>query len=131
MYDYGLRLGAVYQIYDDCVDLVGVEETAGKTLRTDLEKGKLTLPILNLLETASDAQRMKLTARIVNQQPLDLPVLLGIAEYEGAVEAAIDTAKDLLKQCHDDLSVLPENESSQALHQIAYFLDSLLEKCRR
>lgn len=131
MYDYGLRLGAVYQIYDDCVDLVGVEETVGKTLRTDLEKGKLTLPILNLLESASDAQRMKLTARIVNQQPLDLPVLLGIAEYEGAVEAAIDTAKDLLKQCHDDLGVLPDNESSRALHQIAYFLDSLLEKCRR
>jgi octaprenyl-diphosphate synthase len=100
-------------------------------LRTDLEKGKLTLPILNLLESASDSQRMKLTARIINQQPLDLPVLVGIAEYEGAVESAIDTAKDLLGKCHDDLSVLPDNESSQALHQIARFLGGLLEKCRR
>jgi len=27
--------------------------------------------------------------------------------------------------------VLPDNESSQALHQIARFLGSLLEKCRR
>ena len=131
MYDYGLRLGAVYQIYDDCLDLVGVEETVGKTLRTDLEKGKLTLPILNLLESASDSQRMKLTARIINQQPLDLPVLVGIAEYEGAVESAIDTAKELLGQCYDDLTVLPDNECSQALHQIARFLDGLLEKCRR
>ena len=131
MYDYGMRLGAVYQIYDDCLDLVGDEEDVGKTLRTDLEKGKLTLPILNLLESASDAQRMKLTARIINQQPLDLPVLVGIAEYEGAVESAIDTAKGLLSKCHEDLSVLPDNESSQALHQIARFLGSLLEKCRR
>ena len=131
LYDYGLRLGAVYQIYDDCLDLVGVEETVGKTLRTDLEKGKLTLPILNLLESASDAQRMKLTARIINQQPLDLPVLVGIAEYEGAVESAIDTAKGLLSRCHKDLEILQDNESTAALHQIAYFLDSLLEKCRR
>jgi octaprenyl-diphosphate synthase len=131
MYDYGMRLGAVYQIYDDCLDLVGDEKDVGKTLRTDLEKGKLTLPILNLLESASDAQRMKLTARIINQQPLDLPVLVGIAEYEGAVESAIDTAKGLLNKCHDDLSVLPDNESSLALHQIARFLGALLEKCRR
>ena len=37
----------------------------GKTLRTDLVKGKLTLPILNLLETASEAQRIKLNKRIL------------------------------------------------------------------
>ena len=49
LYDYGMKLGAAYQIYDDCLDLVGAEEEVGKTLRTDLAKGKLTLPILNLL----------------------------------------------------------------------------------
>lgn len=130
LYQYGLRLGAVYQIYDDCLDLVGVEATAGKTLRTDLEKGKLTLPILNLLESTSESQRLMLTSRIIQQQPLELPVLVGIAEYEDAVERAIDTAKQLLDQCHEDLAVLPNNEFSSALHQIAYFLDGLLEKCR-
>ena len=47
LYDYGMKLGTAYQIYDDCLDLVGSEEQVGKTLRTDLEKGKLTLPLLN------------------------------------------------------------------------------------
>jgi hypothetical protein len=56
---------------------------------------------------------------------------VGIAEYEGAVESAIDTARDLLGKCHDDLAVLPDNESTMALHQIARFLGALLEKCRR
>ena len=101
-----MKLGTAYQIYDDCLDLVGSEEVVGKTLRTDLVKGKLTLPILNLLETASEPQRIKLNKRILDQEPLDLPVLLGIAEYEGAIESAVDTALDLLAQSREDLAPL-------------------------
>lgn len=131
LYDYGLKLGTAYQIYDDCLDLVGSEETVGKTLRTDLEKGKLTLPILNLLETASEGQRTKLTKRIIAQEPLDLPVLVGIAEYEGAVESAVDTAQAMLGTCRDHLIGLPGGEYAEALEQITRFLGALLEKCRK
>jgi octaprenyl-diphosphate synthase len=131
LYDFGMRLGTVYQIYDDCLDIVGSEDHVGKTLRTDLEKGKLTLPILNLLESASESQRTKLNKRIIEQEPLDLSVLVGIAEYEGAIESAIDTANGMLEQCRQDLDGLPDNESVAALHQITRFLESLLAKCRR
>ncbi|MCX6867381.1 MAG: polyprenyl synthetase family protein [Verrucomicrobia bacterium] len=128
---YGMKLGTAYQIYDDCLDLVGTEEIVGKTLRTDLLKGKLTLPILNLLETASEPQRIKLNKRILEQEPLDLPVLLGIAEYEGAIENAVDTALDLLAQSRKDLAPLGESVHADALVQITRFLAGLLEKCRR
>lgn len=130
LYRYGMKLGTAYQIYDDCLDLVGDEEDAGKTLRTDLVKGKLTLPILNLLQTASEAQRTKLNKRIINQEPLDLPVLVGIAEYEGAIESAIDTGLGLLASCREEISVLPENDYRDALEQLTYFLGALLENCR-
>lgn len=131
LFDYGLKLGTAYQIYDDCLDLVGSEEAVGKTLRTDLEKGKLTLPILNLLESASESQRAKLSKRIIEQQALDLPVLVGIAEYEGAIESAVDTAREMLGTCRDHLVGLPGGEHVQALEQITWFLDALLQKCRR
>lgn len=131
LYDYGMKLGAAYQIYDDCLDLVGSEDVVGKTLRTDLAKGKLTLPILNLLETASESQRAKLNKRIIDQEPLDLPVLVGIAEYEGAIESAVDTAAGMLQSCRDDLAGLPPSEYTEALAQITWFLNGLLEKCRR
>ena len=128
---YGMKLGTAYQIYDDCLDLVGTEAEVGKTLRTDLVKGKLTLPILNLLETASEPQRIKLNKRILDQEPLDLPVLLGIAEYEGAIESAVDTALGLLTQCREDLAPLGASAHADALRQITRFLGGLLEKCRR
>jgi octaprenyl-diphosphate synthase len=131
LHDYGMKLGTAYQIYDDCLDLCGSEEIVGKTLRTDLVKGKLTLPILNLLETASEAQRIKLNKRILDQEPLDLPVLLGIAEYEGAIESAVDTALDLLDRCRGDLAPLGSSAHADALAGITRFLGGLLEKCRR
>ena len=43
MRQFGLSFGTAYQIYDDCVDLFGTEAAAGKSLGTDLAKGKLTL----------------------------------------------------------------------------------------
>ncbi len=53
---YGRHLGVAYQIYDDCVDLFGREEDAGKSLGTDLANGKLTLPAILMIESASDPQ---------------------------------------------------------------------------
>jgi len=131
LFSYGMKLGTAYQIYDDCLDLVGAEHVVGKTLRTDLAKGKLTLPILNLLETSSEAQRTKLTKRILAQEPFDLPVLVGIAEYEGAIESAVDTALALLEESRADLVGLGPSEHADALVQITWFLAGLLEKCRR
>ncbi len=128
---YGLQLGTAYQVYDDCLDLVGTEQNVGKTLRTDLAKGKLTLPILNLLESASPRQRTMLNRRILEQQPLDLPVLVGIAEYEGAIESAVDTGLGLLEQARAGLAPLPPSEWTGALTGITHYLGGLLEGCRR
>ena len=131
LHNYGLKLGTAYQIYDDCLDLVGAEEEVGKTLRTDLEKGKLTLPLLNLIEQANPAQRDKLNKRIIEQQPLDLPVLIGIAEYEGAVESALNTAADMLNDARTDIQVLEPSKWRDALEEITRYLDGLLNKCRK
>ncbi len=130
MFDYGMKLGTAYQIYDDVVDMIGSEDQIGKTLGTDLEKGKLTLPILNLLERANPAQKAKLTKRIIEQQALDPPVLVGIAEYEGAMEDAIDTAAQLVAEARDTLKLLNASESTTALYNITLFVDQLLKSCR-
>src|SRR5499425_1194213 len=57
---FGLAFGTAYQVYDDCVDLFGSEAEAGKSLGTDLAKGKLTLPVLLLRERAEPADRLRL-----------------------------------------------------------------------
>jgi len=60
---FGRHLGIAYQIFDDLVDLYADESMIGKTLGTDLDKGKFTLPLLLLLEKLSAQERAGLLAR--------------------------------------------------------------------
>lgn len=129
--DFGLHIGTAYQIYDDCIDLVGEESEFGKTLRTDLHKGKLTLPILNLLATATERQREKLHRLLLQREPIDVSALASIADYVGAIEASLDTGQELVAKSRDCLAVLPEGEHKEALQGIASFLAVLLESCRQ
>ncbi len=126
---YGLSLGTAYQIYDDCVDLIGDEAQIGKTLGTDLAKGKLTLPILNLIAEATETQRSKLNRLLVQNEPIDITVLAGIADYEGAVEKALAAAGDILDAGHRELAVLPSNEYTEGLEQVTRFIKGLLATC--
>ena len=127
---YGELLGTAYQIYDDCLDLCGEETKAGKTLGTDLLKGKLTLPVLYLMEDATEAQRGQLNKLILRQEPIDLNVLAGIANYAGAISRAVTTAKGMLAEARAALIILPGNENTAALEGITHYLDSLLDGCR-
>ncbi len=128
--DYGLKLGTAYQIYDDCLDIVGDEKTVGKTLRTDLARGKLTLPILFLLEAATDAQKQKLNRMLLKGEPMDTTILAGIADYEGSVERAIKFAQNMLMEARADLICLAATPHKQALEDIVSYLHSLLDQCR-
>jgi octaprenyl-diphosphate synthase len=60
---FGRHLGIAYQIFDDLVDLYADESMIGKTLGTDLDKGKFTLPLLLLLEKLPLEARAALLAR--------------------------------------------------------------------
>ena len=69
---FGHHLGIAYQIYDDLADFVGEEQRIGKTLGTDLATGKLTLPLMLLLESVSPEERTAIIASLRGGQPLDL-----------------------------------------------------------
>ena len=60
---FGRHLGIAYQIFDDLVDLYADESMIGKTLGTDLEKGKFTLPLLLLLEQMPVEEREAMLIR--------------------------------------------------------------------
>ena len=60
---FGRHVGIAYQIFDDLVDLYADESMIGKTLGTDLSKGKFTLPLMLLLEKLPIEERDSLIAR--------------------------------------------------------------------
>ena len=68
--DFGRHLGVAYQIYDDLVDFLGEEGRIGKTLGTDLATGKLTLPLMLLLEKLPVVERGELVTALREGRPL-------------------------------------------------------------
>src|ERR687884_815739 len=54
--DYGLNLGAAFQLADDLLDFTATHDALGKPAGVDLLEGKLTLPLIYLL-AAEPAQR--------------------------------------------------------------------------
>lgn len=48
--EYGFSLGVMFQLVDDLLDFTGATEALGKPVGGDLREGKITLPIIHLLE---------------------------------------------------------------------------------
>lgn len=101
---FGRHLGIAYQIYDDLADFFGEERRIGKTLGTDLASGKLTLPLLVLMERLPAADRAELAAEINGQRPPQLALRLQqmgehdvFANVAGAVRAELAAASTALE----------------------------------
>ena len=73
---FGRHLGIAYQIYDDLADFFGQEKNIGKTLGTDLQSGKVTLPLLVLLDRLGADERAVLVDEIMRRREADLPARL-------------------------------------------------------
>jgi octaprenyl-diphosphate synthase len=57
---FGRALGIAFQIADDVLDLVGDESTTGKSLGTDVQQQKLTLPLIYLLQRSPEEHATRL-----------------------------------------------------------------------
>ncbi len=56
---FGTSFGMAFQIVDDYLDLIGEEDLVGKSLGTDLHKGKLTLPVLELFSKMEPEEKQE------------------------------------------------------------------------
>ena len=61
---YGMAVGLAFQITDDLFDYLGSESVIGKANGSDLEGGKITLPLINSLRNAPEPERRRMEALI-------------------------------------------------------------------
>lgn len=88
---YGEHLGVAFQIRDDLLDLEEETATIGKTSGRDLEKGKMTLPVILLFEEADKTLFMELTAAIRKK---DAILVRRIVQESGAIDRALAFASE-------------------------------------
>ena len=127
---YGLRIGTAYQIYDDCLDLAGTEARTGKTLGTDLRKGKFTLPVLKFLQGASDFERARCSEWILEGRTAEVAELLRNGTSNGSLNASITSGTELIREGQRAIDHLNSNIYCSALIDLADALVEMLEQLR-
>jgi heptaprenyl diphosphate synthase len=106
--EYGETYGIAFQIVDDVLDVVASEEELGKPAGHDLVEGVYTLPVLRALDT-----QRELRERL--GRPLDgllLDQALSVVRADGAVDAALDTARDYAQHAVTALAPLADTTAT-------------------
>ncbi len=119
---YGSVVGTAYQVYDDCVDLFGSESGAGKSLGTDLAKGKLTWPLLLAWERANAKERASLEHSIKNWQPEYFPTVNALLVKYETLSPSVEIISQYLDKARQTLRDLPASSGKEGLLNLTDFL---------
>ena len=119
---YGRDLGIAFQIADDLLDVSGDESTTGKSLGTDFEKQKPTLPLIRTLEVAEIADR-ELILQIVNgEDNAGVDQLLPLFDRYGAVDYTRRRAQDFIDSANAQLEALKPSAEKELLRSLTHFV---------
>jgi heptaprenyl diphosphate synthase len=125
---YGERVGMVFQIVDDILDVVATDEELGKPAGNDLVEGVYTLPVIRALASseASEALRQILGAPL---EPEQVDAVRSIVRSNGAVGAAVDVARRYAEQSAEALgNVRSDGEGGhRVMAALASLGDHLIE----
>ena len=120
---YGLACGMAFQIVDDCLDFTGDPQKVGKTLATDIEHGRMTLPIIRLLAAASPAERAEHERHLSAQgTPEQVAAFRAIVVASGALSSALATARGHVRAAQSALAAFPAGEGRDQLSLLADFI---------
>jgi octaprenyl-diphosphate synthase len=125
---FGRHLGIAYQIFDDLVDLYADESMIGKTLGTDLEKGKFTLPLLLLLEKLPTEERDALIARFKSGDPsVAADFTAGLHDFP-IFEEVVASFESELARATDAVAPFAELPPVDAMQKIAALVRAQLDR---
>jgi octaprenyl-diphosphate synthase len=116
---YGRGVGVAFQIVDDCLDLTGDEHEVGKSLGTDLRKGKYTLPIIHFLRADGKAADMvRRAAADVSRLGELRDALVG----NGSMEYALSVAREQIEGAKASVAAVGTREIRAALEKLADYV---------
>lgn len=118
---YGYALGVAFQITDDVLDLFGDEAEVGKSLGRDLEKGKLTLPLIHFLGCCSAKQREEIIQLAQQPQGEGHTEIARLLSNSKSLTYAREVAERYVAEARSALSGIPESESRDCLLAMAEF----------
>ena len=118
---FGRYLGVGFQIVDDLLDVQGDEVTTGKSLGTDLEQRKPTLPLIRLLSQVDSEQRATILAALDAPDNGCSATLDRWLEAGDAIAYSREKARWYAERARGELARLPKSPARSVLEMVADF----------
>jgi octaprenyl-diphosphate synthase len=118
--DFAWNLGMAFQLVDDILDFTSTEKILGKPAGNDLREGKVTLPMIYALETASVTERQAIESVVATGAYEDVPLMhiVQILERHDAISRAYERAHLFTEKSRAIISELPDSPAQRALRSI-------------
>jgi len=115
--DFGWNLGMAFQIIDDILDFTSRESILGKPVGNDLREGKVTLPLIYALQTATAQERGRVAQVLTDRSYENVSVgeIRAILDRNQGIERARARANEFITRARTLLDTFPAGPARQAL----------------
>jgi len=121
--DYGMNLGIAFQLVDDLLDFTGSQDVLGKPAGADLLEGKVSLPLIFLLQREPEMRSFVQT--VISEAgygTVSRAFLQEALERSGAMQLALDRAIEYALAARGAVEGLPDSTHAQVLASIPSYI---------
>jgi octaprenyl-diphosphate synthase len=123
---FGLEWGMAFQITDDALDLTATPNNLGKPIGSDIQTGKITLPIIYALahSPAPEQERLREILASADGDPERAPTreVQEILARCGAIDHALQVARSRADRAATALDPLPDSLARDSLRALVEFV---------
>ena len=121
---YGHNLGLSFQLIDDVLDFTSSEEILGKPIGNDLREGKVTLPLIYLLQRCGheEAQKVRSVFEEGGFNSLRFSEILDLIDRYNTLRAAREKAQEFAQKAKRCLETFPDTPYKDALRSLPDFM---------
>jgi octaprenyl-diphosphate synthase len=121
---YGHNFGLSFQLIDDLLDFTSSEEILGKPIGNDLREGKVTLPLIYLLQRCGreEAQKVRSVLEDGGFNSAGFSEILDLIDRYNTLQAARKKAQEFAQKAKRCLETFPDTPYKDALRSLPDFM---------
>jgi len=122
--EYGLNLGLSFQIVDDVLDYASQRGVLGKAIGKDFLEGKVTLPVIVLMENIRGDHKRQVADIFLKDSPQseDFQLVFDLMKKHGVLEKTLEVAIDYRDRAVTALMETPAGPCRDSLQALANYV---------
>jgi octaprenyl-diphosphate synthase len=117
---FGMKTGIAFQMADDILDYMADEGELGKRLGKDLKEGKVTLPVIYLLKSATENEIEEVKSIITaGFKKSSLKRIMKLFIKYNTIQLSLKKAQGIIADAKTELAIFPDSPAKEALLTIA------------